>query len=544
MRFFFNVLSLKRKLPIIEWKLLFFMILFMDVKLAVKVITLILAFILQPDFRFGFRLKESRLPVFYLAAPVIIFFNWLLFIDFSTNHTLVILTGIAFWILCILAVQQAKLFVERTDIQVLHNTILLFFAINIAMSLFNLSAILWEIGLRNPFRYQGQYQKYFINTGDHIKGITFDSSTTNALINSFGIIYFLLRKQYVWVIACMFCLILTASNFTNAILLFVFFLLFIFNSDRNQKSIMTICVCMLVVFMAKFSPQNDNYIFQTFKNAFSENRIPIIVPSKNIPIREKPDSILSPEERKEKFAILYLDSLERNRLGIPVNTGNAEANTVLAPARPEIPGDSIHTPTFQSKKDTTFFQRRIISYINVHAEKPLEATRKEEQLPGKLVAMKQSVMFMKEHPFKLILGDGAGNFSSKLAFRATGLGISGGYPQRFIYSSRNFSNNHFKLYADYFTRTLGSHSIINSPASVYDQLFTEYGIVGLGAFLLGYVWFFYRKTDRKGYALPIMLLLLAAFTVEYWFEQLSIVLLFELMMFIYIKEKNTTAVHE
>ena len=40
------------------------------------------------------------------------------------------------------------------------------------------------------------------------------------------------------------------------------------------------------------------------------------------------------------------------------------------------------------------------------------------------------------------------------------------------------------------------------------------------------------------------LLLLAAFTVEYWFEQLSIVLLFELMMFIYVKEKNTSAAHE
>ena len=544
MRFFFNALSIRNKSFAVEWKLLAFMILFMDVKLAVKVAAIILAFVFQPHFNFGFRLKESRLPLFYIAAPVIIILNWLLLGDFSISHNLVIVTGIGFWILCLLAVQQVKLFVEQTDIQALHNTLLLFFAINIVMSMFNLSAILLEIGLRNPFRYQGQFQKYFINTGDHIKGITFDSSTTNALINSFGIFYFLFRKQYAWVIACMICLIITASNFTNAILLLLFLFIFFFNSDRNQKSIMTICTCMLIVFLAKFSPQNDNYISQTIKNAFSKKGKPTVAPLKDIPIREKPDSILSPEERKEKFATLYLDSLERSRLNKTVKVNTPAVTTAIPSARPEIPGDSIHTPTFQSRKDTTAFQREIISYINAHAEQPLMANRNEEQLPGKIIALKQSFLFMKEHPFKLISGDGAGNFSSKLAFRATGLGISGGYPQRFIYSSPDFSNNHFKLYADYFTRTLGSHSIINSPASVYDQLFTEYGLIGLGAFVLGYAWFFYKRIDRKGYALPIMLLLLAAFTVEYWFEQLSIVLLFELMMFIYVKEKNTSAAHE
>eukprot|EP01039_Chlorochromonas_danica_P015397 gene15397-18091_t len=38
----------------------------------------------------------------------------------------------------------------------------------------------------NPFRYQGQYQKYFLGTGDYIKGVTFDISTTNAVINAFA----------------------------------------------------------------------------------------------------------------------------------------------------------------------------------------------------------------------------------------------------------------------------------------------------------------------------------------------------------------------
>jgi hypothetical protein len=47
------------------------------------------------------------------------------------------------------------------------------------------------------------YQKYFIGTGDHIRGITFDTSTTNAVLNAFGIVYFLLRKQMVMALLCM-----------------------------------------------------------------------------------------------------------------------------------------------------------------------------------------------------------------------------------------------------------------------------------------------------------------------------------------------------
>ena len=532
-----SAFSFKKPVNTIEWKLLIFLLLFMDVKLAVKLAAIVMICILQPDFRFRFSFNRSRLPLFYLLMPGIAVFNWAISQNFSSNYSLVALTGVLFWLASILAIQQVKLFVEKTDVEILHNTLLVFFIINIAASLLNLSAIFWEIGFQNPFRYQGEYQKYFINTGDHIKGISFDSSTTNALINSFGIIYFLYRKKYLLTLACMVILILTASNFTNVILLLVFFALFLFRSNKAQKSIMAVCVFMLVIFLTKFSPQNDNYFNETFKKYFFKKETTPLVAKKIITIRERPDSLLDAEGRKEKTATLYLDSLERERLKtIASSQKGIQASVVDLNDRPQIPGDSIHTATFQSNRDTTSFQRQLLSFVNARADKPVISNKEVDALPGKLIAFKQSFNFLKEHPARVITGVGAGNFSSKLAFRATGLKMAGGYPQRFIYCNPDFANNHLSLYVAFFTRAAGSHSIINSPASVYDQLFTEYGLLGLGAFMICYVGFFLRDIKKLTFGIPLLAITLAAFAVDYWFEQLSIIILFELMMFVNIKE--------
>jgi hypothetical protein len=87
----------------------------------------------------------------------------------------------------------------------------------------------------NPFRYQGNFQKYFMGTGDYIKGISFDTSTTNAVINAFGVLYFLNRKNAAMTIACMFTLLLTASNITNLLLCCAFRLSFYFLQHQSSK---------------------------------------------------------------------------------------------------------------------------------------------------------------------------------------------------------------------------------------------------------------------------------------------------------------------
>jgi hypothetical protein len=77
---------------------------------------------------------------------------------------------------------------------------------------------------------------------------------------------------------------------------------------------------------------------------------------------------------------------------------------------------------------------------------------------------------------------------------------------------------------------------VNNPASVYDQFISEYGLAGLLAFFIFYIGFFLKSAKRLSYSIPLILLLSGIFFFDYWFEQLSIVVFFELLLFLNIKE--------
>lgn len=538
-----SVPFIKKIVTQIDWKLLLFLVLFLDVKLAVKVAAIVIIYLLQQDFKFGFKLKNSRLPLFYLLIIAIAFINWIIYKGFTNlNYSIAFFTGIGYWLLCILAIHQLKLFIEKNNSLTIHNTIAVFFIINAFVSLITFVPIIWEIKELNPYLYQGQYQKYFIGTGDYIRGITFDVSTTNAILNAFGVVYFLVKKNMQMLLLCMIIVLLTGSNFTNLMLLLTFFYLFIFKTDRNQKSIIIVCIMLLIVFMAKISPQNNQYTFETFKNIFTKQQLfkPSEIAS-TVPITQKPDSLLNPDERKEKIATLYLDSLkgiiQKSNIS-NINHGYA-VKTQAAIEKPVIPGDSIHTATFQSRKDTTVTQKELVSFANTH-EDSLTTAQKEfkSTLPGKAIAFKQSVLFFRKHPLKIIAGTGMGNFSSKLAYRITGLKVAGGYPAKFIYINKDFLDNHLNLYLFFFSKNIRYHSLTNNPASVYDQLFCEYGIIGIFVFAIFYFGFFIKHRKHLTYGIPLLILLTCSFAVEYWFEQLSIVVFFELLLLLNIKETS------
>lgn len=159
-------------------------------------------------------------------------------------------------------------------------------------------------------------------------------------------------------------------------------------------------------------------------------------------------------------------------------------------------------------------------------------------MPGKIIALEQTFRYFKQHPLKLFTGTGIGNFSSKLAFRVTSMNIAGGYPPRFSYINDNFKQNHFDLYLYYFTNSEGLHSLIHSPNSTYDQLLSEYGLAGLLSFFFLYIGYFVSRLKKLTYGIPLLLFMLGIFFVEYWFEQLSVVIVLELLILLNIKEKS------
>ena len=147
--------DLQSRIYTVDWTLLAFLLLFLNVKLVVKVMAIVLIYILRFDLKMGFRVKHSRLPLFYLCVIAIAVFNWLTGgMAGNLNYILVFLTGIFFWLLCIMAIHQVKLSVERNDPAIIHRTIFLFFLINAVVSLAVYFGIMLETGHINPYRYR------------------------------------------------------------------------------------------------------------------------------------------------------------------------------------------------------------------------------------------------------------------------------------------------------------------------------------------------------------------------------------------------------
>ncbi len=513
-----------------DWKLLVFLLLFLNVKILIKLVAIVFIYITRPGFRFGFRFKASRLPLFYLIIPAIGLFNYLIYAGFAkTNYSPAFFTGIVFWVLCILAVHQVKLAVESSPPSNIHRALFVFFVLNIIASAINLLRIEIEIGEWNPYIYQGMYQKYFIGTGDYIKGISFDTSTTNAVINAFGIFYFLTRKQFLTGLCCMTALLLTCSNFVNIAVLGVFVYCFIFQSTRVQKSMIIISMSMLVLFLAKVSPQNNDYAVRTFQKIF-HREIRKNATAVSIPIEQRPDSALLPEEKKYKIAKLYIDSLY-----LEARTGKHKQQEQLVSGRPLLPVANIHTAPYQHKTDSSETRLQVLRFaMNMGRDTSIQVIN-SAKVPGKVLAMEETIHYLHQNPGKIFTGAGIGNFSSKLAFRTTGLQVSGGYPASYAYINDAFRNGHLAIFLDYFDKDSGFHSITNSPNNVYVQLLSEYGVIGLLAFLFFYLWFFAKAAGR---AIPLILLVCCVLTVDYWFEQLSVIILFELLLFLDKKEKT------
>ena len=517
----------------IDWSMLLLLVLVLNVKLVVKVVTILVFAYINRKQLFDKTALKQRFLWFYGSMIFIALINLLILIPQATiNYFFVVMTGAGNWLLCLLTALIIIRYVRKNSADRLHATLGTFFLLNAVISIIQLLLICIETGYLNPYTYQGIQQKYFINTGDFITGLSFDISTSNALINALAVVYFLSRSRLQATLLCMTALLLTVSNFTNIILLLVFLYLLFFSSTRTQKSIIVVCIFLLIIFMAKVSPQNNMYLKETYER-ISGNKIkksPQHLQTSSL--KDSRDAGLTDEEKKRKIALLYLDSM-----ALEAEIDAKALPNDLTKGKPSLPKDDIHSKPFQRLKDSTVVQKTLVAFVfrqKTHIDTSLSQT-KSRKVPGKLVAYQQTLNFFSEHPQYLALGAGTGNFSSKLAFRATGLQVAGGYPQRFTYINECFMDNHLALYLDYFSKDAELHSLTNSPDSVYDQLLSEYGLAGMLAFIIFYAGYFGKQ--RK--AFPLIFIIGAAFFMGYWFEQLSIVIIFELLLLLDKKEQTS-----
>lgn len=505
-----------------DWNLLVFLVLFLNVKLVMKLLALAFIYIRRPVNPFRFSLRPAGVPWFYPAMVVIAVANLLVYSLYQNNdYWLVLLSGTGFWVLCILAFRQLSYTVATQPAERVHAAILYFLLLNAFVSCIDLARIIVETGEINPYRYQGNYQKYFIGTGDYIRGISFDTSTTNALLNAFGLVYFLERKQYAFSLLCTAVLLCTCSNFTNVLIVLCLLFLFVFRSNRNQKSVIMVQFAMLIAFMSGISPQNNSYTINAIEK-LAGRKTYAQKPQQQKDLMQQPDSLLTAEQRRYKKAKRYVDS-----------TATAIRNTgekIHTAAVIHIPKVNIHAPEYQHRPDSSYSRMQAIRFFQKLGGAAKDPAAAADRYAGKVRGWIQLYRFFEDHPEKLVTGDGMGNFSSKLAFRTTGLHIAGGYPAAHTYIHPDFRDHHLMIYLDFFARDSGDHSISNSPGNVYAQLVGEYGIIGLACFAGLYLFYFMGRKTLSGYGFPVLLLLAGAFMADYWFEQLSVVPMAELLL--------------
>jgi hypothetical protein len=533
-------ISLRGYLKTVDWNLFVFLLLFLNVKLVVKLAGLVFIYLRRPNLRFRFSWNPPGISLFYPAVILIAVIN--LFVHnlyTDKNYWILLVNGIAFWGICILVLHQLIQTVRQQPLQQIHNALVLFFMLNACFSLGRLLLIMTEVHELNPYRYQGLYQKYFIGTGDYIRGVSFDTSTTNAVLNAMGVVYFLYRGKWLMSLLCMVILLLAGSNFTNMIIAAVLVLVFLFRSTRVQKSIIVIQLCCLVVFLTNVSPQNIAYGKVMAGRVWTEEKMSGAATGLAVSVMDMPVDLLTPEQKRYRTARVYLDSVENTRLLSAL--GQRNAGQIV------IPKVNIHAPEYQHRPDSSSARMQAIAFLHeMEQKKTVSAAVLDSpaiRRAGKIIAFGQLWNFMNEHPYRWFTGAGMGNFSSKLAFRATGLKVAGGYPDRYVYISNDFLQNHLSVYLNYFVKDTGYHSIANSPNSVYGQLLGEYGLPGMIALLVLYFLYFAKGIRRATYGLPVLFILAAAFMADYWFEQLSIVPVAELLLLLNRRETENGSDH-
>lgn len=161
-----------------------------------------------------------------------------------------------------------------------------------------------------------------------------------------------------------------------------------------------------------------------------------------------------------------------------------------------------------------------------------------ENVPFKIVSFHQTFSFWLDSLKNFFFGAGPGNFSSRAAFIVSGDYVSW-YPEKYIYISDAFKENHFSLWTHDFNNPWDNrNNTANQPFSFYNKIVGEYGLLGILFFCVFYIGFLWKNREKLTYAKYLFISLLSYFLLDYWFEYFSIVILYEVFTITNIKESS------
>jgi hypothetical protein len=482
--------------------LLLFLIFFLNVKFVIKLLALVLIIIYSKNIKLGISWKNSRIPLFYFLIICLELLKYFLVTrNYTVSYILVFSMGILQWCVSLLAIHYIKLFVENDPVERVHYTIKSFFLLNYLVSFFFLCLLLFQPVWLKYWGHGTDISILSPSAGDTILGITFDTSTVNATINSIGLVYFLYKREYLFCFLSILTIALCTSNVTFLLIATLLGCMFLTVRHKRLRLAVFLSGVLLTTFYLLVSPSNRGYIRNYFVQLYIVNKNPELVanaPSgdndtllnRSSVQKKVPDSVYSFSEKKLEKALHNLFSL-------------SESQT-----------DASGTPQLQLSSED--FNSK----------------------PGKLISFFQTYNYLISDSKNFLFGAGIGNFSSKLAFRTAGIKQQGNYPEKYQHIAPEFKANHLKTFLFYFNSDASRHSVLNYPFSVYNQIPGEYGIIGVTFFLLFYLGYFIKRYRSLNYGRYLIPLLLGFFLMEYWFEMYSLITVFELLILLNLKENS------
>lgn len=518
---------MKKSLPVdlskraIDLPLLVFLILFLDVKFVVKIVGIIFILLWDRDLKLGLSFKRSKLPLFYALVIGIEIIKYLFITrNYGFHYLLVFGMGILQWGLSLLAIHTVRLHTDRETTDRTCNTIKIFYLLNFLVSLFFLTLLIVH---PTSLTYWGQGIDISIthpSAGDAILGISFDTSTANATICCMGLIFFLYKQDNFFTAICGITILLCTSNTTFIFTLVVLVAMILTVRQKNLRLRCVVTLISFVVLYPMMSAKNRTYIHDYFVQLYVLNKdtafasrsagaATVARDSSGKPMAERQPSRVDPEDFK-----VHKGDLKK-----------ALGNLLSVHEKPAVKASVRQIKSLEND----------VADSSIYPSFPREAYMSK---PGKFISFVQTCYYLHMTPKHLLFGAGIGNFSSKLAFRVAGTNVQGSYPKRYTYISPEFRYNHLKTYLTYANMDASRHSVLNFPFSVYNQILGEYGLIGLLLFVLTYLGFFVRRYKSLTYGRYMLMALMLFFFMEYWFELYSLVVIFELFMFLNLRESR------
>lgn len=516
----------------IDWAFLLFIIGATYVKLYVKLAAIILysAYVIYNRYN---KPSANGFGKFYFIMPVIGTIGSFLHHSFEADgYWFAYVMSVLNWVMAGGIIYLLSSTVQTLQHQKIYATIKAFFFINAIFSLGELGKMIIDSGQLMPYWYWEPTEYYGGSTGDHIKGITGHISVTNATINAIAALYFTYKKEMKWAALTLLILLLCTSNVTLILLMVMFIAMLILVKDKQVKVHTLYALLMIGVVYPFLSLNNIKYVEHVYNRE--------TVDSTKVEAEKQSYSLASKREKEyfdygtevsatQKFEldkgskyrmkkndtslISYKDDLKyMKQLGLLKSKNNT--NLLMEPG--DLKNTIEHWYGIQYSKTPLSYNNSLV----------------------KLYTFKQTLFYLTTSKKNLLFGAGIANFSSKQAIKATGLGLQGSYPVQYVYVSNDFLVYHLYSLLYVFSMPISEHSIINMPNSIYNQVGGEYGLAGILAFLLlyiGYIIKHFKKLKAALYLTPLFMMFLGF---EYWFETLSLTVIFELLILMDIYNKQ------